>query len=40
MIEAAVIILVVVVGVNVLTTVSPRFRRWAYQRRRVYKDKK
>ena len=34
MIEAVVIILIVVVGVNVLTTVSPRFRRW------VYKDKK
>jgi hypothetical protein len=32
MIEAAIIILVgVIVGVNVLTTVSTRFRRWAYK---------
>ncbi len=34
MIEAVIIILVVVVGVNLLVTMSPRFRRW------VYKDKK
>jgi len=32
MIEAVIIILVVViVGINVLTTVSTRFRRWLYR---------
>jgi hypothetical protein len=32
MIEAVVLILVaVIVGVNVLTTVSPKFRRWLYK---------
>jgi hypothetical protein len=32
MIEAIVVILVVVIiGVNVLTTVSTRFRRWLYK---------
>ena len=34
MIEAVIVILIVIVGVNVLTTVSTRFRRW------LYKDKK
>ena len=35
MIEAIIIILVVInIGVNVLVTMSPRFRRW------IYKDKK
>lgn len=34
MIEAIIIIIIVIVGVNVLTTVSTRFRRW------LYKDKK
>jgi hypothetical protein len=34
MIEAIIVILIVIVGVNVLTTVSTRFRRW------LYKDKK
>jgi hypothetical protein len=35
MIEAIVIVLVfVIVGVNILTTISTRFRRW------VYKDNK
>ena len=32
--EAVIIIIIVIVGVNVLTTVSTRFRRW------LYKDKK
>jgi hypothetical protein len=33
MIEAIIIILVVVIiGVNVLTTVSTRFRRWVYKK--------
>jgi len=32
MIEAVIIILlIVIVGVNVLTTVSTRFRRWLYK---------
>jgi uncharacterized membrane protein YcaP (DUF421 family) len=32
MIESIIIILVVfIIGVNVLTTVSPRFRRWLYK---------
>ena len=34
MIEAIIVIIIVIVGVNVLTTVSTRFRRW------LYKDKK
>ena len=34
MIEAILVIIIVIVGVNVLTTVSTRFRRW------LYKDKK
>lgn len=33
MIEAIIIILaIVVIGVNVLTTVSTRFRRWVYSK--------
>ena len=33
MIEAIIIILVVVIiGINVLTTVSTRFRRWVYKK--------
>lgn len=28
----AVILVVVIVGVNVATTVSPRFRRWVYSK--------
>jgi hypothetical protein len=33
MIEAVFIILVfVVIGINIATTVSPRFRRWAYNK--------
>lgn len=33
MIEAiAIILLAVVIGVNVLTTVSTRFRRWVYKK--------
>ena len=31
MIETVIIILVVIIGVNVLTTVSTRFRRWLYK---------
>ena len=34
MIEAIIVIIIVIVGVNVLTTVSTRFRRW------LNKDKK
>ena len=33
MIEAAIILIVVIIGVNIATTVSPKFRRW------IYKDK-
>jgi hypothetical protein len=33
MIEAVIVILIIVViGVNVLTTVSTRFRRWVYKK--------
>jgi hypothetical protein len=34
MIEAIfVIVAVVVIGINIATTVSPRFRRWVYKRK-------
>jgi hypothetical protein len=31
MIEATIILVVIIIGVNVLTTVSSRFRRWLYK---------
>jgi hypothetical protein len=31
MIEAVIVLIVIIIGINVLTTVSTRFRRWLYK---------